>query len=99
MLAGVWHRRASVSPLVLLEWHPQSHPLTKLKRHDASCSPCPPLHNHTPPLRNNKQVPQRSRLLEANYLTSYVDRASERTKKGIKEEVLLEMKAAEQKTS
>jgi hypothetical protein len=36
---------------------------------------------------------QRSRLLEANYLTSYVDRASERSKKGLKEEVLKELQA------
>jgi hypothetical protein len=34
---------------------------------------------------------QRSRLLEANYLTSYVDRASERSKKGLKDEVLAEL--------
>jgi hypothetical protein len=34
---------------------------------------------------------QRSRLLEANYLTSYVDRASERSKKTLKEEVLKEL--------
>lgn len=34
---------------------------------------------------------ERSRLLEANYLTSYVDRASERSKKTLKEEVLKEL--------
>jgi hypothetical protein len=34
---------------------------------------------------------ERSRLLEANYLTSYVDRASERSKKTLKEEVVAEL--------
>lgn len=36
---------------------------------------------------------ERSRLLEANYLTSYVDRASERSKKTLKEEVMKELGA------
>ena len=50
--------------------------------HCCSSSPLPsvptrPLHPALPP--------QRSRLLEANYLTSYVDRASERSKKTLKE--------------
>ncbi|PSC69540.1 Callose synthase 5 [Micractinium conductrix] len=34
---------------------------------------------------------ERSRLLEANYLTSYVDRAAERQKKTLKEELVAEM--------
>lgn len=38
-------------------------------------------------------APQRSRLLEANYLTSYVDRASERSKKTLKDEVIKELSA------
>ena len=36
-----------------------------------------------------------SRLLEANYLSSYVDRAAERTKKGLKEEVVSELQKGE----
>lgn len=49
------------------------------------------------PLSNRvlARLSQRSRLLEANYLSSYVDRATERTKKGLKEEVVSELQKGE----
>lgn len=36
--------------------------------------------------------PQRSRLLEANFLQNYTDRAAERSRKGLKDEVLQELR-------
>lgn len=36
---------------------------------------------------------QRSRLLEANFLQNYTDRAAERSRKGLKEEVMQELRA------
>ena len=54
--------------------HAPCCPATRFRHPPITRSLCPP----TPLL-------QRSRLLEANYLTSYVDRASERSKKTLKE--------------
>ena len=48
---------------------------------------CPPQLPPPPPPAPSLPLLQRARLLEANFLTSYVDRAMERIGKQVKEEV------------